>query len=97
MSTVESAISLGRKYGLRVLAAAARTGVDARRGSRPDAHRYHDMGLIGSLLGTLYCGGRGYHASPLDFVRDPTRWLRDMTKWEAASSRGMAPSEGRPT
>ena len=45
----------------------------------------------------MVLGGRGYHASPLDFVRDPTRCLRDMTKWEAASSRGMAPSEGRPT
>ena len=42
--------------------------------------QYHDMGLIGSFLGTLYCGGRGYHSSPLAFVRDPTRWLRDVTK-----------------
>ena len=45
--------------------------------------QYHDMGLIGSYLGTLYCGGKGYHSSPLDFVRDPTRWLRDMTKYRA--------------
>jgi len=45
--------------------------------------QYHDMGLIGSYLGTLYCGGRGYHSSPLDFVRDPTRWVRDMTKYGA--------------
>ncbi|KAH8098769.1 ligase [Aureococcus anophagefferens] len=45
--------------------------------------QYHDMGLIGSYLGTLYCGGKGYHSSPLDFVRDPTRWVRDMTKYGA--------------
>ena len=45
--------------------------------------QYHDMGLIGSYLGTLYCGGRGYHSSPLAFVRDPTRWLRDMTTYRA--------------
>ena len=33
--------------------------------------QYHDMGLVGSLLGTLYCGGTGYHSSPLDFRPGP--------------------------
>jgi len=45
--------------------------------------QYHDMGLVGSLLGTLYCGGTGFHSSPLAFVRDPTSWLRDMTHRKA--------------
>ncbi|KAH8048729.1 ligase [Aureococcus anophagefferens] len=52
-------------------------------GSTSEPKGYHDMGLIGSYLGTLYCGGKGYHSSPLDFVRDPTRWVRDMTKYGA--------------
>ena len=47
-------------------------------------------GLVGSLLGTLYCGGRGYHSSPLDFVRDPTSWLRDLTERRATHT--QAPS-----
>ena len=52
--------------------------------------QYHDMGLVGSLLGTLYCGGTGYHSSPLDFVRDPTSWLRNMTDRRATHT--QAPS-----
>jgi len=34
------------------------------------------MGLIGSYLGLLYCGGRGYYTSPLTFIKDPTCVLR---------------------
>jgi len=52
--------------------------------------QYHDMGLVGSLLGTLYCGGTGYHSSPLDFVRDPVTWLRNMTDRRATHT--QAPS-----
>ena len=52
--------------------------------------QYHDMGLVGSLLGTLYCGGTGFHSSPLAFVRDPTSWLRDMTAKKATHT--QAPS-----
>ena len=52
--------------------------------------QYHDMGLVGSLLGTLYCGGTGYHSSPLDFVREPTSWLRNMTDRRATHT--QAPS-----
>jgi acyl-CoA synthetase (AMP-forming)/AMP-acid ligase II len=33
--------------------------------------QYHDMGLIGSYLGTLYCGGSGYYLSPISFLKDP--------------------------
>ena len=52
--------------------------------------QYHDMGLVGSLLGTLYCGGRGYHSSPLDFVREPTSWLRNLSERRATHT--QAPS-----
>ena len=37
---------------------------------------YHDMGLIGSWLGALFCGGSGVYFSPAAFIRDPTLWVR---------------------
>lgn len=37
---------------------------------------YHDMGLIGAWLGSLYFGARAVVMSPLTFLGDPLRWLR---------------------
>lgn len=37
---------------------------------------YHDMGLIGAWLGSLYFGARVVIMSPLTFLADPSRWLR---------------------
>lgn len=37
--------------------------------------QYHDMGLIGSYLGTATCGGRGYYTSPVNFVKRPSTWV----------------------
>ena len=45
--------------------------------------QYHDMGLIGSYLGALYCGGCGYYLSPIAFIRDPTVWVTAMSKYKA--------------
>jgi 1-acyl-sn-glycerol-3-phosphate acyltransferase len=36
---------------------------------------YHDMGLIGAWLGSLYFGVPAVIMSPLSFIADPTRWL----------------------
>lgn len=36
---------------------------------------YHDMGLIGAWLGTLYYGAPGVIMPPLSFLADPARWL----------------------
>jgi len=33
------------------------------------------MGLIGSYLGLLYCGGTGFYTSPLTFVQRPALWV----------------------
>lgn len=44
--------------------------------------QYHDMGLIGSYLGTLYCGGTGYYLSPLSFLKDPVLWLHAMSLYK---------------
>jgi acyl-CoA synthetase (AMP-forming)/AMP-acid ligase II/acyl carrier protein len=44
---------------------------------------YHDMGLIGSLLGILYCNGTGYYLSPVSFVKNPIIWLKSASKYKA--------------
>ncbi|WP_410585855.1 amino acid adenylation domain-containing protein [Amycolatopsis sp. lyj-23] len=49
---------------------------------------YHDMGLIGSLLGTVYCGGSCVTLSPASFVREPIRWLRAIGDYRATASGG---------
>ena len=36
---------------------------------------YHDMGLIGAWLGSLYYGVPAIIMSPLTFIADPARWL----------------------
>jgi len=45
--------------------------------------QYHDMGLIGSYLGVLYCGGSGYYISPLSFLQRPTLWIEAISKYKA--------------
>jgi acyl-CoA synthetase (AMP-forming)/AMP-acid ligase II len=44
---------------------------------------YHDMGLIGSFLGVLYCGGSGYYLSPLHFLQRPSLWLEAVSLYRA--------------
>ena len=41
---------------------------------------YHDMGLIGAWLGSLYFGARAVIMSPLTFLADPMRWLRAISQ-----------------
>ncbi len=43
--------------------------------------QYHDMGLIGSLLGILYCGGSGYYMSPLAYLQRPSMWIEAISKY----------------
>ncbi len=44
---------------------------------------YHDMGLIGSLLGAAYCGGSGAYMSPVSFIKAPLLWLEMANKYRA--------------
>lgn len=44
--------------------------------------QYHDMGLIGSYLGALFCGGCGYYMSPYSFIRNPAVWIQCMSKYK---------------
>jgi acyl-CoA synthetase (AMP-forming)/AMP-acid ligase II len=49
---------------------------------------YHDMGLIGNLLQSLYLGSTAILMSPLAFLEQPVRWLRAISKYRAATSGG---------
>jgi acyl-CoA synthetase (AMP-forming)/AMP-acid ligase II len=50
---------------------------------------YHDMGLIGTLLGTLMAGVPLVLFPPTDFLRQPAFWLRVLGKYRATI--GVAP------
>lgn len=44
---------------------------------------YHDMGLIGTVLQSLYSGRRLVLMSPLAFIQRPFRWLQAISKYRA--------------
>ena len=47
---------------------------------------FHDMGLIGGVIQTLYCGGASTLFSPVSFVQRPIRWLQTITDTRAMIS-----------
>jgi 1-acyl-sn-glycerol-3-phosphate acyltransferase len=47
---------------------------------------YHDMGLIGACMGSLYVGFRLVLMSPLAFLTRPERWLRAIHRQRASVS-----------
>jgi acyl-CoA synthetase (AMP-forming)/AMP-acid ligase II/acyl carrier protein len=49
---------------------------------------YHDMGLIGMVLGSLFSGVSLYFMAPAEFVRDPALWLRAIGTYGATYSGG---------
>ena len=63
-------------------------------GSRPDSRGvfwlplYHDMGLIGGVLQTIYCGGSSTLLSPVAFLQRPFRWLEAISRTGATISGG---------
>lgn len=46
---------------------------------------YHDMGLIGGLLWTIYAGLEATLLSPSGFLKRPYRWLRAISKLRATT------------
>lgn len=44
---------------------------------------YHDLGLIGKVLASLYGGNPLILLSPLDFLKDPLCWLRAISRHRA--------------
>ncbi|WP_067823292.1 AMP-binding protein [Nocardia inohanensis] len=51
---------------------------------------YHDMGLVGAFLSTVTNQAELYLMRPDQFVRDPVRWLRAMTKAQHTPSPSFA-------
>ena len=49
---------------------------------------YHDMGLIGAWLGSLYVGFPLVVMSPLAFLAQPLRWLQAIARWRGTLSAG---------
>ncbi len=49
---------------------------------------YHDMGLIGNILQSLYSGIPCVFMSPLDFLQRPLRWLQAITEFAGTISGG---------
>ena len=47
---------------------------------------YHDMGLIGGILETLYVGGHSVLMSPAAFLQRPMSWLECMSQYSATIS-----------
>ena len=46
------------------------------------------MGLIGSLLAMLYCGGSGVYLSPIAFILNPCLWLLLASTYKATHLQG---------
>ncbi len=49
---------------------------------------YHDMGLIGGILGPMYAGGKSILMSPFHFLQRPLRWLQAIHKYSGEISGG---------
>jgi acyl-CoA synthetase (AMP-forming)/AMP-acid ligase II len=49
---------------------------------------HHDMGLIGGMLSTAFCGGTSTLFAPIDFVQRPFRWLEQISTTKATVSGG---------
>ncbi len=51
---------------------------------------YHDLGLIGNILQTLWAGAECVLMPPVSFVQNPSRWLETIDRYRATVS--MAPN-----
>ncbi len=49
---------------------------------------FHDMGLIGGVIQTVYCGGSSTLFSPVAFLQRPARWLETISSTRATVSGG---------
>ena len=49
---------------------------------------YHDMGLIGGLIVSAFCGGASVLMSPIHFLSRPYRWLKAISDFEASIAGG---------
>jgi amino acid adenylation domain-containing protein len=47
---------------------------------------FHDMGLIGGVIQTVYCGAHSTLFSPVSFLQRPLRWLQAIARTRASIS-----------
>lgn len=47
---------------------------------------FHDMGLIGNVLHSVYLGSTCYLMSPVAFIQKPVRWLQAISRFRGTSS-----------
>ncbi len=50
------------------------------------APHYHDLCLVGHVLGPVYYGYESTLMSPMEFLRKPVRWLRTMSHYKIANT-----------
>lgn len=50
------------------------------------APHYHDLCLVGHVLGPVYYGYESTIMSPMDFLMKPVRWLRAMSHYKVANT-----------
>jgi acyl-CoA synthetase (AMP-forming)/AMP-acid ligase II len=50
------------------------------------APHYHDLCLVGHVLGPVYYGYESTLMSPIEFLRKPVRWLRAMSHYKIANT-----------
>lgn len=49
---------------------------------------YHDMGLMGGILQTIFLGGSSILLSPSGFIRRPLAWLKAISQYKATTCGG---------
>lgn len=49
---------------------------------------YHDMGLVGGVLNSMFYGRPSVLMSPMTFLQKPIRWLRGISKYRTSISGG---------
>ncbi len=49
---------------------------------------YHDMGLVGGVLSSMFFGRPSVLMSPMTFLQKPIRWLRGISKYRVSISGG---------
>jgi acyl carrier protein len=49
---------------------------------------YHDMGLVGGVLNSMFLGRPSVLMSPMTFLQKPIRWLRGISKYRVTISGG---------
>jgi amino acid adenylation domain-containing protein len=50
------------------------------------APQFHDMGLVGNILESIYMGTHCVLMSPAAFLQDPSRWLRAIARYRGSAS-----------